>query len=93
MELTDALGSISEIRAQLARTETFRGFRSLTVGCSGLLGVGAALHQVMARGYTGLTVSRPVVAETTALGAAYAAGGQGVIPSDHNMIRATVELP
>lgn len=45
MELTDALGSISEIRAQLARTETFRGFRSLTVGCSGLLGVGAALLQ------------------------------------------------
>lgn len=33
-----------------------------------LLAVGAALHQVMARGYTGLTVSRPVVAMGAGIG-------------------------
>lgn len=45
MELPEALGRISEIRAQIAQTETFRGFRSLSVGFSGLLGIGAALVQ------------------------------------------------
>ncbi|MBX3437221.1 MAG: hypothetical protein KF861_07015, partial [Planctomycetaceae bacterium] len=35
----------SQIRAQVARTETFRGFRSATVGFSGLLGVLAAFVQ------------------------------------------------
>jgi hypothetical protein len=45
MQLHEALGQISEIRAQMARTETFRGFRSLTVGFSGLLGVAAAIFQ------------------------------------------------
>jgi hypothetical protein len=39
MELFEALGRISEIRARIADTETFRGFRSLTVGFSGLLGI------------------------------------------------------
>lgn len=33
-----------------------------------LLAVGAALHQVMSRGYTGLTVSRPVVAMGAGIG-------------------------
>jgi hypothetical protein len=42
MELDEALGRIHEIRAQLARTETFRGFRSVTVGFSGILGMAAA---------------------------------------------------
>jgi hypothetical protein len=45
MELQEALGQISEIRAQMARTQTFGGFRSLTVGFSGLLGVAAAVVQ------------------------------------------------
>jgi hypothetical protein len=45
MELNEALGQISEIRAQLARTQTFRGFRPLTVGFSGLLGIAAAAYQ------------------------------------------------
>jgi hypothetical protein len=45
MELIEALGRISEIRAHVAQTETFRGFRSLTVGCSGVLGIAAAFVQ------------------------------------------------
>jgi hypothetical protein len=46
MELSDALDRISEIRAQLAHTETFRGFRSITVGFSGALGIAAAAVQM-----------------------------------------------
>lgn len=47
MELREALAQITEIRAQMARTETFRGYRSLTVGFSGLLAlVGAAVQTV-----------------------------------------------
>jgi len=42
MELREALSQISEIRAQVARTETFRGYRSLTVGFTGLLALAAA---------------------------------------------------
>jgi len=45
MELGDALGQISEIRLQMARSEVFRGYRSLTVGCVGLLGILAAIAQ------------------------------------------------
>lgn len=45
MELDEALGRISDIRAQIARTQTFRGFRSATVGFSGLLGIAAAVFQ------------------------------------------------
>jgi len=45
MRLDEALGSISEIRAQICHTETFRGYRSLTVGFSGLLGLVAAAIQ------------------------------------------------
>jgi len=45
MELYEALGRISEIRTQMVRTETFRGFRSLTVGFSGFLGIAAAAVQ------------------------------------------------
>ncbi|MEE8452390.1 MAG: hypothetical protein V3R99_10765 [Thermoguttaceae bacterium] len=44
MELHEAMERISEIRGQIARTETFRGYRSATVGFSGLLAfVGAAV--------------------------------------------------
>lgn len=39
MELREALSQIGEIREQMARTETFRGYRSGTVGFSGLVGV------------------------------------------------------
>jgi hypothetical protein len=45
MDLHEALGQISEIRAQVGRTETFRGFRSVTVGFSGLLAVMAGVLQ------------------------------------------------
>lgn len=52
MELLEALGRITEIRARMAEAETFRGFRSLTVGFSGVLGIGAAFwqHAAIARG-------------------------------------------
>ena len=45
MELREALSQISEIRVQMARTETFRGYRSGTVAFSGLLGVAGAAAQ------------------------------------------------
>lgn len=45
MELREALGQIDEIRQQMARTELFRGFRSVTVGFSGVLALVAAALQ------------------------------------------------
>ena len=42
MELREALCQITEIRRQMARSEVFRGYRSLTVGSSGLLALLAA---------------------------------------------------
>jgi hypothetical protein len=45
MDLQHALEQVSEIRAHLARTEVFRGYRSLTVAITGLLGwTGAAVQ-------------------------------------------------
>ncbi len=45
MELREALCQISDIRRQIARTEVFRGYRSMTVGISGVLGLLAAAFQ------------------------------------------------
>ena len=45
MELREALQQISDIRQQMARSEVFRGYRSLTVGFSGVLGLLAAAVQ------------------------------------------------
>jgi hypothetical protein len=45
MELDKALAQIDEIRASIARTETFRGYRSATVGFSGLAGIAGAIFQ------------------------------------------------
>ena len=47
MELREALAQISEIRLQMARAEVFQGFRSLTVGFSGVLGILAAAFQTL----------------------------------------------
>src|SRR5947209_4479088 len=49
MELRDALTQISEIREQMARAEVFRGYRSVTVGFSGVVAfVAAALQPIVA---------------------------------------------
>ena len=45
MELRDALSQITEIRAQMARTETFRGYRAPTVGFSGVSAIAGAWVQ------------------------------------------------
>jgi hypothetical protein len=45
MDLRDALCQVSEIRRQMARSEVFRGYRSLTVGVSGGLAAVAAAIQ------------------------------------------------
>src|SRR5262249_13935785 len=45
MELRDALTQISEIRRQMARTEVFRGYRSMPVAFSGLLALVAGAIQ------------------------------------------------
>jgi hypothetical protein len=45
MELSDALAQISEIRAHIAKTEVFRGYRSLTVGFSGVVAIVTAAIQ------------------------------------------------
>ncbi len=42
MELREALSQITEIRAQMARSETFRGYRSASVGLSALLAFAGA---------------------------------------------------
>src|SRR4051812_40016795 len=47
MELREALDQISQIHVQMARTTVFRGYRSLTVGFSGVLGVTAAVGQAL----------------------------------------------
>ncbi len=47
MELREALAQISVIRDQIARTETFDGYRSVTVASTGLLAiVGAAVQSL-----------------------------------------------
>lgn len=45
MELREALRQISDIRQQMAKSEVFRGYRSMTVGFSGVLGILAAVFQ------------------------------------------------
>jgi hypothetical protein len=45
MEVREALSQITEIRAHIARTETFRGYRSLTVAVSGLMAVVGGVAQ------------------------------------------------
>ena len=45
MQLDEALRQISDIRQQMARSEVFLGYRSLTVGCSGVLALMAAVCQ------------------------------------------------
>lgn len=45
MELREALAQISQIREHMARTEVFRGYRSLTVGFTGCLALLAATAQ------------------------------------------------
>ncbi|MGD9634143.1 MAG: hypothetical protein AB7G28_12325 [Pirellulales bacterium] len=45
MEIRQAIAQVSEIRAQLARTELFRGYRSATIALTGLLGLAAAVAQ------------------------------------------------
>lgn len=47
MELHEALSQISEIRGQIARSETFRGYRSATVaGTAAIAGVAAMVQAV-----------------------------------------------
>lgn len=45
LQLDEALAQISDIRGHLARTETFRGYRSATVGFSALIAFVAAALQ------------------------------------------------
>ena len=45
MELREALSQISEIRQLMARSEAYRGYRSLTVGFSGVLALLGAVFQ------------------------------------------------
>lgn len=47
MELREALTQISEIRSRMAQAETFRGYRSATVGFSGVLALSAATMQFL----------------------------------------------
>ena len=45
MQLDKALRQISDIRQQMAQSEVFRGYRSITVGFSGIAGLSAAVIQ------------------------------------------------
>ncbi len=46
MQLRDALSDLKEIRAQLDRSTEFRGFRSMSVGLSGILATVGAISQL-----------------------------------------------
>lgn len=46
MQLNDALTQIAEIRAQVERTQVYRGYRSAPVATSGLLAVAAGFAQL-----------------------------------------------
>jgi hypothetical protein len=45
MELNEALTQISEIRQQMARSQVFRGYRSMTTAFSGVVAIAVALVQ------------------------------------------------
>ena len=45
MELREAMSQIAEIRQQMARTEVFRGYRSIPVAFSGVLACAASVAQ------------------------------------------------
>jgi len=45
MQLDDALRQISDIRQHMARSAVFRGYRSITVGFTGVAGIAAAAIQ------------------------------------------------
>ena len=47
MQIRDALDQISDIRAQLAQTLTFRGYRSLTTSFTGVVAIVASTTQSM----------------------------------------------
>jgi len=47
MELREALSQITEIRQQVARSETFRGYRALPVALSGLLALAGGVVQTL----------------------------------------------
>jgi hypothetical protein len=47
MELREALSQIAEIRQQMARTEVFRGYRSVPVAFSGVLAWATAIAQAL----------------------------------------------
>jgi len=47
MELREALAQITVIRRQMAAAETFRGYRSMTVGFSGALAIAGAAVQAV----------------------------------------------
>ncbi|MDR3636521.1 MAG: hypothetical protein P4L84_22145 [Isosphaeraceae bacterium] len=74
MELREAMTQISEIRAQMARTEMFRGYRAVPVAFSGLLALTAAGLQAIwmpepttaLGGYLALWVGTAVVSAVAA---------------------------
>ncbi|OWK46320.1 hypothetical protein [Fimbriiglobus ruber] len=74
MELHEALSHIAEIRARVAATERFRGYRALPIGSSGVLAVLTALAQPLLisepasnlSAYLALWLSTAVVAAGTA---------------------------
>jgi hypothetical protein len=55
MDFSRALGQIADIHQQLVKSETYRGYRSLPLAASGLIGLAAAWAQT-----PGLGVSDPV---------------------------------
>jgi hypothetical protein len=50
MDLSRALGQLADIHQQIAKAEIYRGYRSLPIAASGLIGLGAAWAQTPALG-------------------------------------------
>ena len=52
MDLSRALGQLADIHQQLAKGEIYRGYRSVPIAASGLIGVAAAWAQPPGLGIT-----------------------------------------
>ena len=52
MDISRALAQVAEIHEQMAKGEVYRGYRSVPLAASGLIGIGAAVVQPRALGST-----------------------------------------
>ena len=74
MDVPRALAQIEAIHEQLAKGEIYRGYRSLPVAASGLIGIGAAWLQPAGAAWVVRRKGDPVVSERASMAAGKKAG-------------------